>query len=713
MKTLRLLPILFLCATAWPQAFGPIFGPNIPNNATSFVVTNILNGTNAAGILENLSAPRYVSTFADLAACGTDGPNLVAILGHTTVGDGGEGVFQRVASSTYTTNTVTVMNGVGCQWARVFDGPLPARAAGTGNWASDVNVCFADGLTNVLVDANTATTVSNVSIPTLSRLEFSPGATVALGTNQIKLVGDDSQFSGGGRIFTCAQAGNTNWAAIQVYNGGSGYLSRARVENFKLTGDSWTQDGAGLEIRDAKYVVVHNVAISLFRGTDAACLRIRSDNAAGVNNCTFVNVSVGDGYHGVQFMVEPDAGGPYTAGYSDFYSLHIGGCKYGISSTCNDYAVTNALQSGNNTFHGLFHQLDMDSLRSIYKPVGGPLWKFSGFRYDGTGDTTYVPVEIGGNTAGDEYDGIGPDDVSTSSTGGVKVMFGTNPGTTVYTGSTDSQAAFRGNSGSRNMHLTVGAGQLTNTVGFGWVTLAGRQNNTTAFNWSIAPNGTSLKHLGFLAGANSSFSSANSARVQFYYSGGIGMHKVTSDPGITLATNEMAFYAKSNSFGVTPFIRNSDGIFSVPFYLGHGATTPTIGLEPGNMWISNAVLPTVRAGSDFIALGTVDVGTASITATNSVVLTTSNKTRYLLDPTSNLTLNGTGQISDGYPGQVIYLYTASGEANTVTFQDQGTIAGSNIRMLSGTTSRTMAAGRTWSLIFDGTDWLELGFQVLN
>jgi len=124
MKTLRLLPILFLCATAWPQAFGPIFGPNIPNNATSFVLTNILNGTNAAGILENLSAPRYVTATADLAACGTDGPSSVVTLGYAAAGDSGGGLWNRVAAATYTADGGTVVDGVGCQWVRQWTGPI-------------------------------------------------------------------------------------------------------------------------------------------------------------------------------------------------------------------------------------------------------------------------------------------------------------------------------------------------------------------------------------------------------------------------------------------------------------------------------------------------------------------------------------------------------------------------------------------------------------
>lgn len=442
---------------------------------------------------------------------------------------------------------------------------------------------------------------------------------------------------------------------------------------------------------------------------------IASDNTSGNNTFACYGLNLSDSTIGLWVRSEPDAGGPYITGYGDIVGLNVGSCVYGVYSTGNAYAVANALCPGYINVTGYFHQMSTPSVRSMYVQ-GGVYWRVVGTRFDGAADPSYKAIEVDG-TAGSVFDVVNVDDVLLTSTGagGIQVRTYNNPGTTVFGGSSTASTSFRADSGSKNMKLTVGPGSLTNSVGFGILELLYRKNNTTASGWVAALNNVNLGHLGILENGSSAvaYSAANGARVQLFSGGGVGMAKRTTDPSLTLSTNELAFYAKSNVFGVTPFMRNSDGIFAMPFYLGHAATTPTIGLEPGNMWISNAVLPTVRAGSDFIALGTVDVSTASITATNSVVTTTANKTRYLLDPSADLTLNNTGQISDGYPGQVIYLYTASGEANTVTFQDQGTVVGSNIRMLSGTTSRTMGGGRTWSLIFNGTDWCELSFQINN
>lgn len=86
--------------------------------STKYAADNVLEQTNAAPILANLTAPRYVSTFSDLTACGTDGPNVVVTLGYAAAGDGGGGTWNRVAAATYTADGGTFVDGVGCQWVR-------------------------------------------------------------------------------------------------------------------------------------------------------------------------------------------------------------------------------------------------------------------------------------------------------------------------------------------------------------------------------------------------------------------------------------------------------------------------------------------------------------------------------------------------------------------------------------------------------------------
>jgi len=79
-----------------------------------------------------------------------------------------------------------------------------------------------------------------------------------------------------------------------------------------------------------------------------------------------------------------------------------------------------------------------------------------------------------------------------------------------------------------------------------------------------------------------------------------------------------------------------------------------------------------------------------------------------LNPDGDYTLTSTPTIADGTEGQWLVITVAAGEANTVTVQDQGTLASTNILLLNSIASRTIADGDTLLLWFNGTDWLEYG-----
>ena len=79
-----------------------------------------------------------------------------------------------------------------------------------------------------------------------------------------------------------------------------------------------------------------------------------------------------------------------------------------------------------------------------------------------------------------------------------------------------------------------------------------------------------------------------------------------------------------------------------------------------------------------------------------------------LNPDADYILTSTPTIPDGTEGQWLYITMDPGEANTITIQDQGTLGGSNILLMNSAPSRTIVAGDTLALRFDGADWQEIG-----
>ena len=97
----------------------------------------------------------------------------------------------------------------------------------------------------------------------------------------------------------------------------------------------------------------------------------------------------------------------------------------------------------------------------------------------------------------------------------------------------------------------------------------------------------------------------------------------------------------------------------------------------------------------------------AITAVGDAVL--ANAAMVVLNPDADYTLTSTPTIADGITGQILYITSGNGEANTVSVQDQGTLGGSNLQL--GDTSRVVGALDVLVLLFDGTDWIEVSFQA--
>ena len=81
-----------------------------------------------------------------------------------------------------------------------------------------------------------------------------------------------------------------------------------------------------------------------------------------------------------------------------------------------------------------------------------------------------------------------------------------------------------------------------------------------------------------------------------------------------------------------------------------------------------------------------------------------NASLVVLDPDADYTLTSTPTIANGTTGQILYIACANGEANTVTIQDQDTLASTNLELQAPT--RSVSGKEVISLYFDGTNWVE-------
>lgn len=102
--------------------------------------------------------------------------------------------------------------------------------------------------------------------------------------------------------------------------------------------------------------------------------------------------------------------------------------------------------------------------------------------------------------------------------------------------------------------------------------------------------------------------------------------------------------------------------------------------------------------------------TQAITAASDTIL--ANARSITLNPDGNYKMNGTPTIADATTaGEWIFITCANAEANTITLQDQDTLANSNLQLLAPL--RTITGKEIILLRFDGTDWVEMGSRELG
>ena len=136
-----------------------------------------------------------------------------------------------------------------------------------------------------------------------------------------------------------------------------------------------------------------------------------------------------------------------------------------------------------------------------------------------------------------------------------------------------------------------------------------------------------------------------------------------------------------------------------PLWFDPGAT---LSVNSGvTVTVANMIRPTHTV---FTGSGSLVSAVQAITAAGDTIL--ANAKRVVLDPDGNYTMTSTPTIADGTFGQRVTLTVGNAEANSVTLQDQDTLASSNIQLHAST--RVISAKTAIDLEFDGSDWVEVG-----
>lgn len=115
----------------------------------------------------------------------------------------------------------------------------------------------------------------------------------------------------------------------------------------------------------------------------------------------------------------------------------------------------------------------------------------------------------------------------------------------------------------------------------------------------------------------------------------------------------------------------------------------------------NMIPPTHKV---FSGSGTMSFREQAITAASDTIL--ANADTVHLNPDADYTMVSTPTIADGTPGQRVLITAPNAETNTVTVQDQDTLAGSNLQLLTST--RDISGKKILWVEFDGVNWVEIG-----
>jgi len=129
----------------------------------------------------------------------------------------------------------------------------------------------------------------------------------------------------------------------------------------------------------------------------------------------------------------------------------------------------------------------------------------------------------------------------------------------------------------------------------------------------------------------------------------------------------------------------------------------------------NLTLSAANAGKVVIDDNLQTTGQTQFVATTTQVLNTTTTiqvggaTHIVVSATATVVMISAPTIADGVAGDIIIIRNAA--ANSITLQDQDTLASSNLQL--GATGRALTNGSTIALMFDGTDWMELWYSGVS
>lgn len=276
-----------------------------------------------------------------------------------------------------------------------------------------------------------------------------------------------------------------------------------------------------------------------------------------------------------------------------------------------------------------------------------------------------------------------------------------------------------------NVYLTTS----TDNVGIG--------TSTPTHSLSLGNTSTGIAHY------NTADVTTNYERVRQYFSGNI--YNIDSEKGgtgtirsITLGVAGNQQISVNNSapyFKIAPNTTASTTNL-IQFFsgsTGNAASGTQIGLNVMPIWnqtsTAGAIDLQINRGQTAVGTGTQAFLNMAISGTTQYLFKANGSVRYVPSATQSLsvgsatlvnapqlkvqgngsavTITAAPSIADGVEGDFVCIQ-GQNSTNTVTYQDQGTLASSNLRL--GATSRLLAARDSLCLQYDGADWVEVSFS---
>lgn len=163
--------------------------------------------------------------------------------------------------------------------------------------------------------------------------------------------------------------------------------------------------------------------------------------------------------------------------------------------------------------------------------------------------------------------------------------------------------------------------------------------------------------------------------------------------GLSFDTNTLSIDASANRIGIGTIAPET--------------ALEVVGTASGDVIQAQSQL---RASGSTVLDGTLTLSPSavqSVTGVSSTIL--ANAAMVEIDPNGDYALTSTPTIADGVIGQMLVITADSTEVNKVILQDQDTLGSSNLQL--GSTVREITGGKVLTLIFDGTEWVEVGYTT--